>query len=224
MLALILATKKDTPPGFSKGTLIGTYWLFPKINYIINFHVSVSPLSVLSNWEKQIEDHCTTGSLSVCMYYGTNRSMGAEALRKFDVVITTYQTVATEHFDNSSGAPSKKKKKVERTLFDVEWKVNFQWNLATRHLHLTCYGLANHSWWGPHNSQLKNKDGESSVCSERATTLGINGYTYCKPFDLLKRWKKSNIDLKINSPRVCLLNPQCSHHSFNAIFRTLDLS
>lgn len=105
----------------------------------------MSPLSVLSNWEKQIEDHCTTGSLSVCMYYGTTRSMDAEALRKFDVVITTYQTVATEHSDNSSGAPSKKKKKVERTLFDIEWKVNFQCKFATRQLHLTSYGLANHS-------------------------------------------------------------------------------
>jgi SWI/SNF-related matrix-associated actin-dependent regulator of chromatin subfamily A3 len=91
---------------------------------MFNLCTSVAPLSVLSNWEKQVEDHCVSGSLSVCMYYGTTRSMGADALRKFDVVITTYQTVAGEHFDTSVGAPNKKKKRIERTLFDVEWKVS----------------------------------------------------------------------------------------------------
>ncbi|KAJ7346747.1 SNF2 family N-terminal domain-containing protein [Mycena albidolilacea] len=103
MLALILATKADVPKDFSNSTLI------------------VAPLSVLSNWEKQIDDHCAHKSLTYYVYYGTKRDISPKELRKFDVVITTYQTVAGEHDDKDS-APSKKKKKVEKVLLDIQWK------------------------------------------------------------------------------------------------------
>lgn len=104
MLALILSTKSDVPRDFSKCTLI------------------VTPLSVLSNWEKQVEDHCAPGSLTMCVYYGNTRSMSPEELQKYDMVITTYQTVAGEHSDASKGGLSKKKKKTEQTLFNIQWK------------------------------------------------------------------------------------------------------
>ncbi|KAF5380521.1 hypothetical protein D9615_004518 [Tricholomella constricta] len=104
MLALILATKSDLPHNFSNTTLI------------------VAPLSVLSNWEKQITDHCASGSLSACVYYDTTRSMSAVELAEFDVVITTYQTVAGEYADGARDGPPKKKKKTERSLFDMQWK------------------------------------------------------------------------------------------------------
>lgn len=83
----------------------------------------MAPLSVLSNWEKQIEDHCVSGSLTTCIYYGNTRYMSAEELRKYDVVITTYQTVAGEHTDAAKDVPSKKRKKTDQALFDVQWKV-----------------------------------------------------------------------------------------------------
>ncbi|KAF8210396.1 SNF2 family N-terminal domain-containing protein [Mycena galopus ATCC 62051] len=103
ILALIFATKTDVSQGFSNSTLI------------------VAPLSVISNWEKQIDDHCVQGALTYYVYYGTKRDINPKELQKFDVVITTYQTVAGEHDDKDS-APSKKKKKVEKTLFDIQWK------------------------------------------------------------------------------------------------------
>ncbi|EMD30973.1 hypothetical protein CERSUDRAFT_120235 [Gelatoporia subvermispora B] len=106
MLALILATKTDIPIECSQSTLI------------------VVPLSVLSNWEKQIEDHVVDGVLTSCVYYGASRSMSPDELKKYDIVITTYQTVTKEHGDRSagSGEPSKKKKKSHKGLFDVHWK------------------------------------------------------------------------------------------------------
>ncbi|KIM40208.1 hypothetical protein M413DRAFT_28716 [Hebeloma cylindrosporum] len=106
MIALILATKKETDAGYSQSTLI------------------VAPLSVLSNWEKQLEDHIVPGKLTSCVYYGNNRGLSASELQKYDVIITTYQTVAGEHHDDKAGGagPSKKKKKTERNLFDVMWK------------------------------------------------------------------------------------------------------
>ncbi|KAI0633366.1 SNF2 family N-terminal domain-containing protein [Trametes polyzona] len=106
MIALILATKSDTPLDHSNATLI------------------VVPLSVMSNWEKQLEDHVKPGSLSYCVYYGKNRSLTSAELKRFDVVITTYQTVALEHdLGASKGAgPAAKKQKADKTLFEVPWK------------------------------------------------------------------------------------------------------
>ncbi|KAG1890243.1 SNF2 family N-terminal domain-containing protein [Suillus subluteus] len=107
MLALILATKKDVPTDHSKSTLI------------------VVPLSVISNWEKQIEEHCVRGAISSCTYYGATRDMSPEQLSQYDIVITTYQTVTGESDVSATmvgDGPSKKKKKVERALFDVKWK------------------------------------------------------------------------------------------------------
>ncbi|EEB87395.1 hypothetical protein MPER_15262, partial [Moniliophthora perniciosa FA553] len=67
MWTLILATKKDVPTGFSNSTLV------------------VVPLSVLSNWEKQIQDHCKENSLSYCTYYGASRDkLDATSLTSYD--------------------------------------------------------------------------------------------------------------------------------------------
>ncbi|KAI0688029.1 SNF2 family N-terminal domain-containing protein [Cytidiella melzeri] len=106
MLALMLTTKDDVPTDFAKSNLV------------------VVPLSVLSNWEKQIQDHVKPGVLSYCVYYGPGRNMSASNLQKYDVVITTYQTVTKEH-ENSGGSAavgSKKRKTSDRALFEVNWK------------------------------------------------------------------------------------------------------
>lgn len=124
MISLIIATKKDNNPSFSKTTLIGEL-IFEMIDCSWLIFLAVAPLSVLSNWDKQIKDHCTPGTLSTCVYYDTNRSMSSAELQKFDVVITTYQIVVGEHADAANTVvPSKKKKKLDRSLFEVNWKVN----------------------------------------------------------------------------------------------------
>ncbi|THV02370.1 hypothetical protein K435DRAFT_963104 [Dendrothele bispora CBS 962.96] len=103
MLALMLATKEDVPSDHSKATLV------------------VVPLSVLSNWEKQIQDHCANDSLSYFVYYGNNRSqLGVAELAQYDAVFTTYQTVTGEHDNANNG--NYKKKKMERPLFEIKWK------------------------------------------------------------------------------------------------------
>ncbi|KAH8119200.1 SNF2 family N-terminal domain-containing protein [Phellopilus nigrolimitatus] len=113
MLALILATKSDIPPDYSRSTLI------------------VVPLSVLSNWEGQIKEHCHRDAIEFYVYYGSARSITPEQMKKYDIIITTYQVVTQEHADsgsvarsamNSSQGPSKKQKKNTRGVFDVQWK------------------------------------------------------------------------------------------------------
>jgi len=80
-------------------------------------------VSILSNWEKQINDHCVAGTLSTYLYYGNNRNISASDLQRYDIVITTYQTVVGEHSGASSTAGTKKKKGGEGILFDIPWKV-----------------------------------------------------------------------------------------------------
>ncbi|KAG8729374.1 hypothetical protein FRC12_021024, partial [Ceratobasidium sp. 428] len=116
-LALIITTKKTQPAGYDNPTLI------------------VCPLSVLSNWESQIAQHCTSGTLSTYTYYGANRNVDAEVLKAYDVVLTTYQTVSAdfeaiggfktvEQLTAETAARTKKRKveKVDKGLFEIKWK------------------------------------------------------------------------------------------------------
>lgn len=128
MISLVLATKKDIPTDFSKSTLLG------KSKSVIELYLAylridaVVPLSILSNWEKQLQDHCTPGAISYCTYYDKGRAMSAKDLERYDIVITTYQTVANEvnnaNMNEGVGASqSTKRKKTESSLFGVKWKV-----------------------------------------------------------------------------------------------------
>ena len=86
----------------------------------------VVPLSVMSNWEKQIEDHVQPGALTSCVYYGKTRDMSPAELKRYDIVITTYQTVVQDHelsLIGKAGAPAAKRQKTDKSLFDVMWKV-----------------------------------------------------------------------------------------------------
>ncbi|KDN42322.1 hypothetical protein RSAG8_06813, partial [Rhizoctonia solani AG-8 WAC10335] len=89
----------------------------------------VCPLSVLSNWETQIEDHCNPGTLACYTYYGNNRNVDPDTLKDYDVVLTTYQTVSSE-FERAGGfkktnelmAESSEEKKRSKGLFSIKWK------------------------------------------------------------------------------------------------------
>ncbi|KAK8864537.1 hypothetical protein IAR55_001787 [Kwoniella newhampshirensis] len=90
-LSLILATKSSTDSGFSATTLI------------------VCPLSVLSNWEKQLADHVAPSQLSFHTYHGASRG----------IILTTYQTIQGE---GSEDTGVKKVKTTRGPLFKVKWK------------------------------------------------------------------------------------------------------
>jgi SNF2 family DNA or RNA helicase len=70
----------------------------------------VCPTSVLSNWTEQINTHVIPGKLRYYVYHGPGRITDVEQLAKYDVVFTTYGTVASEFAD------SLKKKKALASL------------------------------------------------------------------------------------------------------------
>ena len=81
-------------------------------------------MSVLSNWQTQIDEHCVPGALTYVTYYGTNRNLSAEKLEEYDVVLTTYQTVVSDHSGGSKIVVegTSKRKKTESTLLNIPWK------------------------------------------------------------------------------------------------------
>jgi hypothetical protein len=121
---------KDVPTdGHSAATLIGmSFTVMCSAGLTLSRTATVVPLSIISNWEKQIQDHCTPGTIKSIVYYGDNRGLTVSDLEGYDVVITTYQTVAGEHANHTGlssgkGAPSKKKQKHENSLMTMKWKV-----------------------------------------------------------------------------------------------------
>jgi SNF2 family DNA or RNA helicase len=63
----------------------------------------VSPLSAVKNWEDQTKEHLVPGAVSYYVYHGSNRTQNVYELSKYDIVITTYGTLAA---DFSKGASS----------------------------------------------------------------------------------------------------------------------
>ncbi|KAG8950608.1 hypothetical protein FRC00_007611 [Tulasnella sp. 408] len=104
MLSLVIATLDDVPKAHSNATLI------------------IAPLSVLSNWTTQIDDHVTEGTLRTYVYHGDGRDAAASAMARYDVVITTYEMVSRDWKGGKPTAPTKKKAKTDGGLFGVKWK------------------------------------------------------------------------------------------------------
>ena len=63
--------------------------------YITPATLVVTPLTIIDQWKQEIERH-TNNQLSVCVYQGSRRIRDAPTLLKYDVIITTYNTLSFE--------------------------------------------------------------------------------------------------------------------------------
>ncbi len=82
----------------------------------------VAPLSVMSNWTAQAEKHVHADHLpKILIYHGATRAdQKAADLAKYDVVITTYQTMAHELFPSGAAKPIKVPS--AKGLFSTSWR------------------------------------------------------------------------------------------------------
>jgi SNF2 family DNA or RNA helicase len=77
-------TKRKLPANLDKGTLV------------------VAPLALIKQWEGEIRDRVEdTHTLRVCVHHGPQRARSFKELKKYDVVITTYHTLVSEHGSSS---------------------------------------------------------------------------------------------------------------------------
>ncbi|KAL8715895.1 MAG: hypothetical protein Q9220_000562 [cf. Caloplaca sp. 1 TL-2023] len=62
----------------------------------------VAPLALIKQWEAEIKNRVSDShKLRVCVHHGPQRTRRFEDLRKYDVVITTYQILVSEHGSSS---------------------------------------------------------------------------------------------------------------------------
>lgn len=74
----------------------------------------VAPLALIKQWEKEIADRVEADhALKVRVHHGPQRTKLYKDLRKYDVVITTYQTLSSEHVEGSDS--------IKTALFGVNW-------------------------------------------------------------------------------------------------------
>jgi len=59
----------------------------------------VCPLSVMSNWQHQVESHVVENHLRICVYHGPQREKDIRKLKSYDVILTTYNILASEYID-----------------------------------------------------------------------------------------------------------------------------
>lgn len=97
--ALATQPKRKFPDGTGRGTLV------------------VAPLALIKQWEAEIKDKVMDDrKLKVLVHHGSSRAKSYEDLKKYDVVITTYQTLTSEHGDSS---PNEDGLKVG--CFGIQW-------------------------------------------------------------------------------------------------------
>ena len=70
----------------------------------------IVPVTLLAQWESEIELHSSPHSLKSFVYYGDKRSEGKGDLGRFDVVLTTYGILSNESSSNG-----------EKELYKYEW-------------------------------------------------------------------------------------------------------
>ena len=65
----------------------------------------VAPLALIKQWEAEIKNRVSDSHrMRVCVHHGPQRTKRFEDLRKYDVVITTYQILVSEHGSSSKEA------------------------------------------------------------------------------------------------------------------------
>ena len=77
----------------------------------------VAPLALIKQWEAEISNRVEDShKLRVCVHHGPQRTKRFEDLRKYDVVITTYQILVSEH-----GSSSQKQDGPQVGCFGLHW-------------------------------------------------------------------------------------------------------
>ena len=77
----------------------------------------VAPLALIKQWEAEIKNRVLDShNLRVCVHHGPQRTKRFEDLKKYDVVITTYQILVSEH-----GSSSEREDGPQAGCYGVHW-------------------------------------------------------------------------------------------------------
>ncbi|KAF4978603.1 hypothetical protein FZEAL_5052 [Fusarium zealandicum] len=150
----------------------------------------VAPLALIRQWEHEIHDRVEKShGLKVCVHHGPNRTKRFKELAMYDVVITTYQILVSEH-----GHSSDAENGVKAGCFGLHW-----WRVVLDEAHTVknrnakatkaCYALQSEYRWCLSGTPMQNNLDELQ---------SLVKFLRIRPYDDLKEWK-AHIDLPLKN-------------------------
>ncbi|KAH7018696.1 SNF2 family N-terminal domain-containing protein [Macrophomina phaseolina] len=141
----------------------------------------VAPLALIKQWESEVKTKVLSShKLKVLVHHGPSRTKRGEELKKYDIVITTYQSLASEHAASSDGPEGPK-----IGCYGVHWyriMLDEAHSIKNRNAKMTqaAYGLRSYYRWCLTGTPMQNNLDELQ---------SLIRFLRIKPYDELSRWK-----------------------------------
>ncbi|KAF1941327.1 hypothetical protein EJ02DRAFT_455265 [Clathrospora elynae] len=143
----------------------------------------VAPLALIKQWEAEINSKVSKShALKVLVHHGPNRTKSADKLKQYDVVITTYQVLASEH-----GACGEGPSGLMKGCFAVQWyrtMLDEAHSIKNRNAKMTkaCYEVRSHYRWCLTGTPMQNNIDELQ---------SLIKFLRIQPYCEMSSWKES---------------------------------
>lgn len=150
----------------------------------------VAPLALIKQWEDEIKTKVAKShALKVLVHHGPSRTKSAAELKKYDVVITTYQTLTSEHAA-SSPMSSTASNAARIGCMGVHWYrliLDEAHSIKNRNAKssIACYSLQAWYRWCLTGTPMQNNLDELQ---------SLIGFLRIKPYSEREKWKEGIID------------------------------
>jgi SNF2 family DNA or RNA helicase len=163
----------------------------------------VAPLALIRQWEVEIKDKVAdTHQLRVCVHHGPQRTKKFADLKKYDVVITTYQILVSEF-----GSSSDEVDGIKVGCFGLHWYrviLDEAHTIKNRNAKATqaCYALRSEYRWCLTGTPMQNNLDELQ---------SLIKFLRIKPYDDLREWK-DQIDRPMKNGRGDVAIKRLQHY------------
>lgn len=195
-ISLIITNPKDSAANPSEGGR--------KISAAVDkCTLVVAPLALIKQWELEIKEKVESShALRVCVHHGPQRTKNYRDLKKYDVVITTYQILVSEHGNSSTEADG-----LQVGCFGINWYrviLDEAHTIKNRNAKATqaCYALRSEYRWCLTGTPMQNNLDELQ---------SLIKFLRIKPYDDLREWK-DQIDRPMKNGRGDVAIKRLQHY------------